>query len=67
MSGYIIYLFFCINKHTLTASKLIKESTAFEAAILSAAFACFLNWVLQAVVVTVYAVYARIVPSVTKA
>lgn len=38
---------------TLTASKLIKESTALEAAILSAALACFLNLVLHAVVNTV--------------
>lgn len=51
----------------MTASKLISESTAFEAATLSAALACFLNLVLQAVVVTVYPVYARIVPSVTSA
>jgi hypothetical protein len=42
--------------YTLTASKLIRESTAFDAATLSAAFASFLNLVLQAVVVTVKAV-----------
>jgi hypothetical protein len=41
---------------TLTASKLMSESTALEAATLSAALACFLNLVLQAVVVTVYPV-----------
>jgi hypothetical protein len=41
---------------TFTASKLISESTAFEAATLSAAFASFLNFVLHAVVVTVKAV-----------